>query len=191
MRSGAPWANCAASTAAGLSAPTQAATTTPAAAIIRFALTVAGTSLVGHIGWTHPSPARHSARSRGAAVSGVRSAPRAVLVARQTITSSDGRSHGGHRDRHTVTTTMRLFRPQYFVAAGCSDPPSASGGRLGDRDGAARLPRRSARARLGLVGVVAHTFAQHARDPLRGPPVPALNDGPGRAAPVPCGPRRR
>src|SRR2546422_10707130 len=70
MRSGAPWANCAASTAAGLSAPTQAATTTPAAAIIRFALTVAGTSLVGHIGWTHPpqrATALDHAAPRGAA----------------------------------------------------------------------------------------------------------------------------
>src|SRR5437879_8482652 len=64
MRSGAPWTKCAASTAAGLSAPTQAATTTPAAAIITFALTVAGTSLVGHIGWTHP-PQRATALDHG------------------------------------------------------------------------------------------------------------------------------
>ena len=111
---------------------------------------------------------------RGAAGSGVRSAPRAVLVDRQTITSSD------------ETLTRRSPRPPHCLdhttscATGHSDPPSTSGGRLRDPDGAARLTWSCPRARLRLVGVVAHTFAQHARDPLRGPPVPALNDGPGR-----------
>src|SRR5213592_48993 len=105
MRSGAPWANCAASTAAGLSAPTQAATTTPAAAIIRFALTVAGTSVVGHIGWTHP-PQRATALDHAA--------PRAAACGPLPAQCWSLVTPSPRMDVHTaVTATATRLRRQY------------------------------------------------------------------------------
>src|SRR5437879_7103819 len=104
---------------------------------------------------------------------------------------SAGRSSNHHllgSDTDTAVTVTAIPTPSSMARRSHRTTATGSNhnGWLRESDGATRLARGRSRTRLRLVGVVAHTVAHHPCDPLRGPSVPALNQGPGGRAPAPC-----